>query len=108
LLMTPPCRTGALPETAPAPTTATTWVSLQLWTTALAVPSHTWPLPWAEPNPDPAIVTAVPGKPLAGVTFVIVAVLTLNDTELDHMPFCCTWASPDVALGPIPRRSKTQ
>jgi hypothetical protein len=96
LLMTPPWRTWALPEAAPAPTAATTWVSLQLCTTALAVPSHTWPLPWAEPNPDPAIVTWVPGKPLVGVTLVIVAVFTLKDTELDHTPYCCTCAIPDV------------
>lgn len=87
MLMTPPWRTWALPETAPAPTRATNWASLQLCTTALAVPSHTWPLPWAEPNPDPVIVTCVPGKLLAGVTFVIVAVLTLKDTELDHTPY---------------------
>jgi hypothetical protein len=44
-------------------------------------------------------VIGFPGTPFAGATFVIVAVLTLNDTALDDIPFCCTKASPDLAIG---------
>jgi hypothetical protein len=42
--------------------------------------------------------TMVPGTPLAGVTLVIVAVLTLKGTALDQAPPCCTWTFPEAAL----------
>jgi len=57
LLMMQPCRIMALPDAAPIPTVATTWVSLQDCTTALTVPSHTWPVPWAAPKPLPVMLT---------------------------------------------------
>ena len=64
------------------------------WATA----NRTWPLPWAAPKPEPAIVTWVPGTPLPGVTLEMVAVLTLKATALDQAPPCCTRAVPDVEL----------
>jgi len=98
LLKTPFCSTRALPLPDPVATWATIWPSLQLCTTAGRVPSHTCPLPCAAPKPDPAIVTEVPGTPLAGVTLEIVAVLTLKGTLLDQAPPCCTCAFPEVAF----------
>jgi len=95
LLMTPFCNTWALPDAAVAPTWATICVSLQLCTTAAAVPSHTWPLPCAAAKWEPAIVTVSPGAPMAGVTVEIVGVITLNGICLDQRPPCCTWALPD-------------
>ncbi len=62
------------------------------------MPSHTCPLPWAAPKPEPAIVTWLPGTPLSGVTVAIVAVLTLKGTALDQVPSWCTRADPDAAL----------
>ena len=97
LLMTPFCSgsTWALPVVDAVPTVAWIWVSLQLCTTPGAAPSQTWP--GFTPKPEPAIVTAVtPGTPLVGVTFEIVAVLTVKGTLLDQAPPCCTWAVPDV------------
>ena len=90
LLITPFCRTSAFPDIAPMATIATTWVSLQLCTVLLVVPSHTWPLPCVAPKPDPEIVTCVPGTPLVGEMLEIAAVLTLNGTVFDDRPFCCT------------------
>jgi hypothetical protein len=65
----------------------------------MAVPSQTCPLPCAEPNPEPVIVTWVPGKPLAGTALVMLAVLTVNGIELDHAPPCWTCTVSDVAPG---------
>ncbi len=96
--MTPFWSTQAIPVADPVATAATTWASLQLCTTPGTVPSHTCPLPWAAPKPEPAIVTTVPGTPLDGVTLEIVAVATLKGTALDQAPFCCTWTLPDAAL----------
>jgi len=44
LLITPPCKTWALPELDPVATVATICVSFQLCTTPLAVPNHTCPV----------------------------------------------------------------
>src|SRR5208337_1952332 len=99
LLMTPFCKTWALPENEPAATVATIWVSLQLCTTPLAVLSHTWPLPCVAPKPEPATVTwVIPCVPVVGETVEMVAVLTVKGTLLDQYPFCCTRALPDLAL----------
>src|ERR1017187_7642648 len=96
--MTQPCRMRATPDVAEAPIVATTWVSLQLCTTPLAVPSHTWPLCGA-PKPAPVMVTAVtPGTPLSGATVEIVAVFTAKSRALDQVPPCRTRTAPDVAL----------
>jgi hypothetical protein len=51
-----------------------------------------------EPNPEPVIVTCVPGAPLVGETPEIVAVFTVNVTEFDHAPLCFTRAVPEMAL----------
>jgi len=97
--MTPLCNTRALPDWALAATVATTCVSLQLTTVAAwAVPSHTCPLPCAAPKAEPAMVTVSPGPAGLGVTPEIVGVTTVNATEFDHWPFCCTRALPDWAL----------
>ena len=44
------------------------------------------------------MVTVSPGAPVVGVTVEIVGVITVNATELDERPFCCTTAFPDCAL----------
>jgi len=41
-------------------------------------------------------VTGVPATPLAGVTLEIVAVFTVNASDLDHIPPCCTRALPEA------------
>jgi hypothetical protein len=55
-------------------------------------------VPCAAPKPLPAMVTVVPGTPLAGVTEEMVAVFTVKGTALDQTPPCCTMAFPDTAL----------
>ena len=70
-------------------------MSPQVCTTALAVPSQTWPFPCTAPKYEPEMVTCVPGTPLAGVMPEMVAVLTVKGTELDQNPICRTRAVPD-------------
>jgi len=82
-LMTPFCRTRAEPVVDPDATVATICVSLQLCTTPLEAPSHTWPLPCVAPKPEPLIVTCVPGTPLDGEAYEMVVVFTLNWPALD-------------------------
>jgi hypothetical protein len=56
----PPCRTCTVPEVEFGATTATIWVSLQVRTRPLMLPSRRLPLPRVVPNPVPVTVTAVP------------------------------------------------
>ena len=44
------------------------------------------------------MLTVSPGAAVVGVTVEIVGVITVNATELDERPFCCTTALPDCAL----------
>jgi len=72
LLMKQPDRIIAPPLAEPMPTVAVTAVSLQLCTVAVAVPSHTCPVPWAVPKPRPERVTVVtPGVPWLGALLLI-------------------------------------
>jgi hypothetical protein len=94
---TPPCSTCAVPDLAPETTVATTCASDQLTTVPYVLPSHTFPLPCAAPNPDPAIVTCVPAVAVVGVTLLIFGVSTVKFTAFDHTPPCSTCAVPDLA-----------
>src|SRR5271157_733935 len=44
------------------------------------------------------MVTVSPGAPMVGVTVRMFGVITVNGTELEARPFCCTRALPDCAL----------
>src|ERR1700730_907377 len=84
------------PVTASAATTATTFVSLQLITSPLVLPSKTLPFPSIDPKPVPVIVTEVPVPPEVGVTLAMFSEFTAKGTWLLQTPFCRTWAHPDV------------
>jgi hypothetical protein len=68
----PFCSTCTVPDCAVDATVATTWMSLQLFTTPGAVPRFTTPLPWVALNPVPVIVTCVmPATPDGGETVMM-------------------------------------
>src|SRR6185436_7709508 len=96
---TPLCCTCALPLTEFAATVATICVLLQLtMLPAYVLPSHTWPLPCADPKLVPLIVTCVPGTPLDGLMLLIVGVMIVKVIELLHVPACCTDALPEATF----------
>src|SRR5260221_9387 len=96
LLNTPFCRTCALPVVDPSATVAAICVSLQLVTVAVAVPSHTRPMPWLAPKFAPVIVTAVPTGPLEGVTSLTVATGIVNANAFDDRSGRRTCTVPEL------------